>query len=51
MIDNKLLLKIAKWTNQHHQQQLKSEKGDALNNSHIIKWNYYTINDNLFLNY
>ena len=37
IIDNKLLLKIAKWTNQHHQQQLKSEKGDALNNSHIIK--------------
>ena len=45
IIDNKLLLKIAKWTNQHHQQQLKSEKGGTLKNSHILKWNDCTIDD------
>ena len=42
-------MKIAKWTNQHHQQQLKSEKGDALKNSHILKWNDYTIDDKLVI--
>ena len=45
IIDNKLLLKIVKWINQYHQQQIKSEKGDALKNSHILKWNDCTIDD------
>ena len=45
IIDNKLLLKIAKWTNQYNQQQIRSEKGDALKNSHILKWNDCTIDD------
>ena len=38
-------MKIARWTNQYHQQQIKSEKGDALKNSHILKWNVCTIDD------
>ena len=45
IIDNKLFFKITKWTNQYHQQQLKSEKGDALKNSYILKWNDCTIDD------
>ena len=40
-------MKIVKWTNQYHQQQLKSEKGDTFKNSHILKWNDCTI-DNIY---
>jgi len=30
IMNNKLLLKIAKWTNEYHQEQIKSEKSDIL---------------------
>ena len=39
MIDNKLLLKITKWTNEYHKEQIKAEKGDTLKNYHNLKLN------------
>ena len=43
IISNILLLKIAKWTNQYHDEQIKS-KNDILNkNANNIKWTDVTI--------
>ena len=44
-IDDELLLKIIKWTNEYHQEQIKAEKGDTLKNYHNLKWNDCTIDD------
>ena len=44
-MDNKLLLKIAKWTNEYHQEQINSEKSDILKNKHKLKWIDCTIDD------